>query len=251
MENRFTFTTIQDWMLDLGLDIYQTMAYAVIFGFSQDGESTFKGSLSYLGRKMMCSRSKVIRSLKEMTERGFLQKIEITRNGVKFCEYRAIVRDTGGVSQTPGGGVPQTPNNIEIENKDYKETNINIGKEGSLFDGKEPIPHEEPTPISDNLHQNKVANISADLPTREEKFKNACYQFVGEFGTEMVDRFIEYWTEPNKSHTKMRFELERTWDTHRRMLTWARNNFGKVKYTPQTEHKDISAQEALKRAGWI
>ena len=139
----------------------------------------------------------------------------------------------------------------DIQKKEEKKEEIFYGKDGSLFDGKEPILHEEPTPIFDNHLQNKGANIAADLPKREEKFKNACYQFVGEFGTEMVDRFIEYWTEPTPSGRKMRFELERTWDTHRRMLTWARNNFGNVKYTPQSEHKDISAQEALKRAGWI
>ncbi len=42
--------------------------------------------------------------------------------------------------------------------------------------------------------------------------------------------FIDYWTEYNKSKTKMRFELERTWDTKRRLKTWTKNsdtNFGK------------------------
>lgn len=132
MTSKGTYTAIQDWMLDLGLDIYETLAYAVIFGFSQDGESTFTGSLSYLGRKIMCSRSKVIRVLKSLTEKGLVQKIELTKNGVKFCEYRACLPDTGGVSQdtgsvsqTPGGSVSQTPNNIVYKNKEEKKDSNN------------------------------------------------------------------------------------------------------------------------------
>jgi len=41
---------------------------------------------------------------------------------------------------------------------------------------------------------------------------------------DMKEQFISYWTEPNKSKTKMRFELEKTWDTGRRLNTWARRS---------------------------
>ena len=43
---------------------------------------------------------------------------------------------------------------------------------------------------------------------------------------------MEYWTEPNKSCTKMRFELEKTWSLGRRLKTWNRNGFGKKKIVP-------------------
>ena len=115
-------------MLDLGLDVWETIAYAVIFGFSQDGESTFTGSLAYLSRKMMCSRAKTISSLKRLVDLGLVQKIEIVRNGVKFCEYRAYLPNTGGmpetpgsISQIPGGGMPGKPNNIDIDNIDKRD----------------------------------------------------------------------------------------------------------------------------------
>lgn len=39
-----------------------------------------------------------------------------------------------------------------------------------------------------------------------------------------VESFIDYWTERNKSGTKMRYELERTYDIRRRMLRWQKNN---------------------------
>lgn len=46
-------------------------------------------------------------------------------------------------------------------------------------------------------------------------------QEEGEYPAAMLDSFYGYWTEPNKSLTKMRYELERTWDTRRRLATWA------------------------------
>ena len=123
MAMKGTYTAIQDWMLDLKLDVWETIAYAVIFGFSQDGESTFTGSLAYLSRKMMCSRAKTINALKHLVELGLVQKISIIRNGVKFCEYRACPPETGGISeipgsisQIPGGSISGRPNNKIIEN---------------------------------------------------------------------------------------------------------------------------------------
>lgn len=136
MGNRGTYTAIQDWMLDLKLDVWETIAYAVIFGFSQDGESTFTGSLAYLSRKMMCSRAKTINALKHLVELGLVQKISIIRNGVKFCEYRAYLPEMGGISeipgsisQIPGGSISGRPNNKVIENiEENKEENNNKGR---------------------------------------------------------------------------------------------------------------------------
>jgi len=36
--------------------------------------------------------------------------------------------------------------------------------------------------------------------------------------------FIKYWTELNKSKTKMKFELQQTWETSKRLSTWANRN---------------------------
>ena len=39
--------------------------------------------------------------------------------------------------------------------------------------------------------------------------------------------FIDYWTEPNKSGTKLRFELEKTWSIDRRLKRWNNSSFNK------------------------
>jgi hypothetical protein len=38
-----------------------------------------------------------------------------------------------------------------------------------------------------------------------------------------INKFISYWTEPNKSGTKTRWEMERTFDLKRRLTTWFNN----------------------------
>jgi len=49
----------------------------------------------------------------------------------------------------------------------------------------------------------------------------------GEYDSKMLLAFYEYWVEPNPSKTKMRFEMEKTWDLKLRLIRWANNNFNK------------------------
>ena len=130
---------VTGWMLNrLGLKGTALQVYAIIYGFSQDGESCFSGSLQYLCDFTGASRSTVIRVLKDLTEQGFVLKTENVLNGVQLNTYKAVCQndtpgvkmtrgecqnDTGGgVKMTRGGGVKMTPNNKDIDNKkDNKE----------------------------------------------------------------------------------------------------------------------------------
>jgi len=68
-------------------------------------------------------------------------------------------------------------------------------------------------------------NTNVSKPNTIEKRKNTFGQclipFVEQYGKVMIREFFDYWTEPNKSKTKMRYELEKTWDLSRRLRTWA------------------------------
>lgn len=66
------------------------------------------------------------------------------------------------------------------------------------------------------------------LEIRRIKFINELNkEFHTKYTKELRRAFFEYWTEPNRSKTKMRFELEKTWDTGRRLSRWANNSFNK------------------------
>ena len=61
------------------------------------------------------------------------------------------------------------------------------------------------------------------ISEREEIFKNEIHNFIFNYDKKMLDEFFEYWSEPNRSKTKMKFELEKTWDTKRRLKRWFNN----------------------------
>lgn len=68
-----------------------------------------------------------------------------------------------------------------------------------------------------------------DLSEREALFTEEVYGIGNTIYTKlMLERFIEHWTEPTHSKKKLRFQREPTWDTSRRLKTWARNNFDKI-----------------------
>jgi len=59
------------------------------------------------------------------------------------------------------------------------------------------------------------------LRKREDAFKLDVSIFSGNYPQEMLQKFVNYWTEKNKSKTKMRFELEKTFEISKRLATWA------------------------------
>lgn len=115
-------------------------------------------------------------------------------------------------------------------------------------------------------------NLAETFDKRMDEFKKSLYPLTqysknpnGKYPAEMVKSFFEYWTEPNKSRSKMRWELERTWDTNLRLATWGRNTDKKHfkeahsafpdKYDPTFEKKldDVKCQEYhryLNSIGW-
>lgn len=84
------FIAIQGFMVkELGLSGNELIAYALIYGFSQDNESEFKGSLNYVAEWLNCSKTTAFNLLNKLADDGFIKKTEKTINGVKFCNYSA------------------------------------------------------------------------------------------------------------------------------------------------------------------
>jgi hypothetical protein len=98
--NKNSYITIQSWMReDLGLSGNELMTYAVVYGFSQDGESRFTGSRQYIADWCGCTTRSVQTVLNNLTERGLLTKYEYTTNNIKHCEY--VANFTSGEKFSP------------------------------------------------------------------------------------------------------------------------------------------------------
>ena len=111
------FIVIQGFMInELGLKGNELIIYAIIYGFSQDGENKYTGSLNYLANWTNSTKQGVLKSLKSLLDKGYIIKEEKYINGVKFCEYYTT-KFNGGIKQSLTGGIKQSlPNNIDNNN---------------------------------------------------------------------------------------------------------------------------------------
>ncbi len=67
-------------------------------------------------------------------------------------------------------------------------------------------------------------NNKIEIDIRKKSFSSTLEPFLKTYGKELLNDFYKYWTEPNKSKSKFRQELEKTWDLERRLETWSKND---------------------------
>ena len=70
----------------------------------------------------------------------------------------------------------------------------------------------------DKIKEDKINSLEA----RSQIFKDSLLEYKNKHQVNMLKEFYNYWTEPNQSKTKMRFELQKTWSLDRRLETWAK-----------------------------
>ena len=77
--------------------------------------------------------------------------------------------------------------------------------------------------VTQQVTQDKttLSKSEISLKGREHEFGASLVPYVEKYSKETIRAFFNYWTEKNKSGTKMRFELEKTWETAKRLQTWA------------------------------
>lgn len=77
----------------------------------------------------------------------------------------------------------------------------------------------KPEPASDKPKIDK----EAELKRRKVEFGLTLKPFAEIYSEQMLKDFYNYWCEPNKSKTKLKFEMRETWDLKLRLATWKRN----------------------------
>ena len=75
--------------------------------------------------------------------------------------------------------------------------------------------------VKSNTTSINNTSININISNRRESFVLEVMAF--DYDKKILEGFIDYWTEPNKSNTKMKFELNKTWSTNLRLKNWARN----------------------------
>lgn len=146
------YVSIQGWMINsLKLKGNELIIYALIYGFTQDGEQWFEGSRQYLAEWCNSTKRGVQKNLKTLVEKGYLIKEDVVINNVKFCKYKSNLdvihsskqsyptmeqssptqgtKFTGGSEQSyPPPREQSSPNNININNIDNNIDNKKVSK---------------------------------------------------------------------------------------------------------------------------
>ncbi len=154
--NPENFITIQGFMVtELGLKGNELILYALIYGFTQDGESEFCGSIGYMCEWTNCSRPTVSGTLSNLVKKGLIIKRSEQINGVTFNRYKVSI---GGVKNLYGGS---------------KESLQGVVK--NLYEGsKESLPNNNI--YNNNIYDSNIYNMveNKNLETPKANNKGLC-----------------------------------------------------------------------------
>ena len=95
------YINIQGWMVTkLGLKGNALLIYAIIYGFSQDGESMYTGTQGYLADWTSSSKETIRKTLNTLVEQNYIIRVIDDVNNIQF--YKKI-----GEGPKNLGGVPK------------------------------------------------------------------------------------------------------------------------------------------------
>ena len=128
------YIIIQGWMIsELKLKGNELLVYAIIYGFSQDGESCFSGSRNYLAEWCNASLPTIDNALKSLCDKKLIIKNQEKRNNVIFNTYKVFwggVKNLyRGYKETLQGCKKTLYNNIDNNIDIYNIYNNKINKE--------------------------------------------------------------------------------------------------------------------------
>jgi hypothetical protein len=162
------------------------------------------------------------------------ENIQADTTLTRYDQDKAIKKLEGlGVIETKLKGLPAI--------KHYK---IFANKIASLLQtGLEKSQEVDVKEVTSNKNNLIIKIKKKDITLRALEFEENVFQ-VSNVSEDIIKDFVSYWTEPNKSKTKMRFERQATWDTNRRLQTWCRNE---KKWDRKPQGKVTKNMDTLKR----
>lgn len=200
------FYVIQSFMMkDLKLKPNEALIYAIIYGFSQDNQTTFRGSIRYLMENTNLSKQTVLNILKDLTQKKYIIKLEKVNNGVKFCEYKAnldilgskenvsIVKELDNPKSVPvvqnldqsgQKNIPNSVQNFDQGGTNFRHNNIDNNIDNNIKDNIAPVEATPQTPVvekdskvDDKSFKSKKENIFEDFANGNTQLLQALRDF--------------------------------------------------------------------------
>lgn len=101
--------------------------------------------------------------------------------------------------------------------------------------------------VTDTVNVNVIKKFT--IEERKLKFAETLKDYLDLYGKDMMNDFFKYWTEPNSTNSKLKFELQKTWSVKLRLERWAKNNnnFKNLNNGNKQQTADERLQEAKSR----
>ena len=174
-----------------------------------------------------CKRGETLLSLLSWSKRWGVSK-SVVNNFFSMLENDNMIETHNEIVTT----------RLKVCNYDSYQQNENAfktetkRKQNGIETEEDPIEEKEK---NKNKNKNRDAAKAATIK-RVSDFKKSLYPFTiakgGIYSNDTVKDFFEYWSELNKSETKMRWELQTTFQISKRLVTWLKNEkpkFGEPK----------------------
>lgn len=208
------YIVIQGWMRTrLRLRGNDLICFALLYGFSQDGASEFRGSHRYIREATgVATDQSVLNIIKRLEDMGLVTKTTEVSGGVKSSSYKAYsqpLKNREGVLQNLEGGSLKIREGGSLKIRDNIIDNININIKESTPKG---VPKKSP-------------DLQERIKIERDNFRKELERFKGMYSEDMLEDFAGYWCEPFRNpigNKLIRWQGEKTWDMARRLTTWAR-----------------------------
>lgn len=120
----------------------------------------------------------------------------------------------GGNTQEQTENKPKT-NQEQTKNKTYVDVDVDVDVDVFKKENEKEKKQRDQL-VAKQKNEENLIRI-------ENSFRFNAAAFATTYPQEMIEDFCNYWLEKNKSGTKFRFQLEKTWDLSKRLSRWARN----------------------------
>lgn len=144
----------------------------------------------------------------------------------KGDKYTVFTMENGVIR--PKNKVNLPNNEVNPPNSTQSKVKYTIEEENILNDNNSlgadaPEQTDLKTLKKEEEEKEKKLRQKKKIEGRSHDFYQEVAKYIEKYTPETLRSFFDYWSEPNPSKTKMRFEMERTWDLSRRLSYWARN----------------------------
>jgi hypothetical protein len=185
---------------------------------------------NYIMKNLHWGGDRIKKTKKKLLEFGIIKDIELRKKDGSFDKwlieimplmnapnvFKSSEHPVGLDNKTPSGPKPpsmgiQALSSIEINNSSI-ESPLDLDKSKS----RERDTLKKPSEVMHDF-------LESYQKSKERTYKRleaTLNQELDEEQCDEVDKFVDYWTERNKSGTKQRWEIEKTFELSRRLKTW-------------------------------